>query len=92
MFGAITKIRAAIAAGDYEEAGRLFYVLLGDLTGWGGRSAADCEPECVAAFEGLIDDCQGRAAGGAIVLALIQAFGPFLLELLKRRIADRPTA
>ena len=98
MFGLLVKIkqvRDLVKVGSYEEAGRLVYEIIGEVTGWAGRSATDgtaadllaCQTEC----EGLVADCgdQGRAAGGAVVLALLQLAGPFLLELLKKRIEER---
>lgn len=91
----LTQVRDFVRAGEYQQAGALVYEIIGELTGWSGRSAVGgavedlerCQVEC----EGLIADCeeQGRGAGGAIALALIQLFGPALLELIKKRIEER---
>lgn len=96
MFAILAKlkqVREYVALGEYENAGRLIYEVIGELTGWSGRSAVEgtdadlkaCEEEC----EALVADCAGRGAGGAIALALIQLFGPTLLELIRKRIEER---
>ena len=95
LLAKISRVRDLVRAGDYQAAGQLVYEIIGELTGWGGRSAAEgsvAELEsCYAECEGLVADCeaQGRAAGGMIALALLQLFGPTLLELLKKVIENR---
>lgn len=93
LLAKLKQVREYVALGEYENAGRLVYEIVGELTGWSGRAAAEgtvteleaCREEC----EALVADCAGRGAGGVIALALLQLFGPTLVELVKKIIENR---
>jgi hypothetical protein len=92
MFKKIAAIKAAVEAGNYTEAGRLLYELIGELSGWSGRSASarsvlkddDKRAKLVTELEGLqsaVTD-EGRAAGGAFFLLLMQML-PEIIKIIK---------
>lgn len=95
MFSILLKIREVrelVRKEKYFEAAKLVYEIIGELGGFTGR-AAEGTPEdlqtCVPECEALVNDCDGRAAGGVIFLALLQILGPVLLEIIKKRIENR---
>ena len=85
MLSKILAIRQAWKDGNYAEAWRLFYELIGDVTGVGGRSSDCPDPdECAAQLEDLEKDVQetGRAAGGVFLALFLQVL-PLIIQAIK---------
>lgn len=101
MFNKIKAIREAWNSGDFEQAAKLFYEFLGEVTGWSGRAGAVAAAasagaqgeQCAAELEALQQDVgrglprgsetQGREAGGAIMVAFLNALPVLLPEIIK---------
>lgn len=93
----LRDIRAAWDAGDIQEAGRLAYELVGDLMGYrgvfsAGEATTEELDECKREVEGIAQAARkppvgaaGAVGNAALVVTLLQLFGPIVLEWLRRR-------
>jgi hypothetical protein len=105
VFTLFKQIRDAVNAGNYEEAGRLAWELVGQLAGWdgGGRTAAHDEEfdekefrRELGAFKKKVSAVRKpRGAGGAgilIALQILAQLAPLIEAWLKNRKTFPPPA